>query len=226
MAVRFSAGLLTLGLLFAAVSTNAQDAGWDNSVSIAAGAQFDVDQPFDRATARVGFSISGVFEVGAGVDAFQTEVDGFDGVEVDGRVYFRVFPFRQGAGIPATFEMNGGYGFSNVSGDDLSDNSLILTAEGFRFGLALYRSFATGPRHLILGVSADARIYDYQLEDTVADTVSYTRRVEPLYGFSIGYTLGAGPDTTAAVRVLLQVDSDLSLTVGPGIEFRLFLTPY
>ena len=85
--------------LFPTVLSHGQHLDRNNSIGLAIAALLNTEDPLDHADARLGFSMAGAFEVGVALETLPVEIETYEGLEIDGQFYFRLFPFRQQSGV-------------------------------------------------------------------------------------------------------------------------------
>ena len=142
-----------------------------------------------------GYSISGILDLGMALNVIYDEIEKKEAREINGRILYNVFVFKQQAEIPLSLQIIGSYGLSRISSDPLEEQKLIRRGSGFTIGAILSTDFMLGFRWAIrLGLLADYRSYRYITETEIAipeDSVYPVSQYEEelIYGGLVGVLL-------------------------------------
>ena len=182
---------------------------------------------------HTGYSLSGIMDLGMGLDLFFDEIQGTNTREVNGYIFYNVFVFKQQQWIPVSLQVVGSYGLNHISGEYFDDNGLIKRGTGFTIGAVLSRNFTILPAlEVMVGLSTSYRSYRFSTvteqppeeipEPPVEPPVEEVPEIRyPLaeeesnfyYGCLLGISLlpARGPVFSVSVAALLDLDAKFHL---------------
>lgn len=180
MSVKKTAFLSALILLLFVFAANAQSRYLEKGIG---GSCFQFDTLFDASGLSsfglsAAYSIGGSMDIGFSLDRAAGSVEGFDSTEWSFDFLYNIIVIKQSDYIPVSLQLEGTYGFTNISSDYLTNQDYTLEGQGFSVGASVFREFnSKGLFSFLVGAKGQYKNYLFTTTDN-SDSSSTTERNE------------------------------------------------
>lgn len=161
------------------------------------------------------YSIGGIMDIGFFINREKGTLYNFDRTDINAGFIYNLIVVKQTEYNPFSLQLEGSYGYTNVSSDYLDFFDIQMVGQGFKFGLSLYSELAVFSNFAIL-VGGKGFYKNYIFTETIAGS----ERVEELkYGFlsTLSMKLDNWPIISLGVEVLYSIP-DPGISVRPSIS--------
>ena len=208
--------LISLFLLTAALPMAAQSRYLDDGIG---GSSFGIRTlTDDTGVYSVGlsasYSIGGIMDFGFRLARETGTLETYDKTEWNYSFLYNLIVIKQADLIPFSFQLEGSYGYTNVSSVYLDGNSLTQNSQGFDVAGSLFRLFNSESSYpFLLGAKGKYKNYVLNQYDNTSGipVLDSSRRNEDLmYGgiASLSYKMDQGPLFTLEVEALYNQTSE------------------
>lgn len=216
--------IILASLIFGAFSTlsHAQSSYLEkgqNGFGISGG--FSTNEDISGFTGEVGYSFSGVFDLGLSLSRF-----GFDqqlfGEDLNATVispYVSYLPIKQDDSIPVSFSLNGSYQKQLYSNDVLDENDIDMSGDYFTIGASLFTDVEASDA---MKIQPRAGVNYITGETKIEDSSGSTSESDNSTVFNLGVSLifETSPSNSFVVTPSLGIQEDVT-TFGLSLSFVL-----
>lgn len=188
--------------------------------SFKATASFD-EKGFSNAGISAAYSIGGIMDIGFRLKRGTGTIESYDRTDWNFDFLYNIVVLKQKEYIPLSLQLEGSYGFSNISSTYYDNEDIEYSGQGFQIGASLFREFNRKSIFSVLvGITASYRNFLFTQIDSTdpAATTTVTDRDETfLWGGTAGFSLKPenAPYFTLEVDVLYN-QTDKEIQVEPA----------
>ena len=182
---------------------------------------FSTNENISGFSGEVGYSFSGIFDLGASVSRF-----GFDqqllGEDLNATVispFISFLPIKQDDATPVSFALNGSYQKQFYSNDALSNNDIDMTGDYFTIGASLFTDIEASdamkiqPRAGVNYITGETKIEDSTGSQTESDNST-------VFNLGLSLIFDTSPSNSFVVTPSLGFQEDVT-TFGLSLSFVL-----
>ncbi len=161
------------------------------------------------------YSIGGIMDIGVFVDRETGTLYDFDRTDINVGFLYNLIVVKQTEYVPFNLQLEGAYGYTNISSEYLDFWGIQRIGQGFKFGISVY-SELTLFSHFAILVGGKGSYKNYIFTETIAGS----ERIEELqYGFISAFSmkLDNWPIIALGVEVLYSTP-DPGISVKPSIS--------
>ena len=161
------------------------------------------------------YSIGGIMDIGFFIDRETGTLYNFDRTDINAGFIYNLIVVKQTKYVPFSLQLEGAYGYTNVSSEYLDFFDIQRVGQGFKFGLSIYSELAVLSNFAIL-VGGKGSYKNYIFTETFAGS----ERIEELkFGFlsAISMKLDNWPIFSLGVEVLYSIP-ETGISVKPSIS--------
>ena len=162
------------------------------------------------------YSIGGIMDIGVYMAREEATLAIYDSTELDLGFNYNLIVVKQTKYVPFNLQLEGSYGYTNVSSDYLTNTSQERFGQGFKLGSSIYSEISIIPYFGII-IGGKGLYSNYIFTQTAIDN----ERIEELeFGFlsAISMKIDNWPIISLGVEVLYSVQEP-GISVEPSISF-------
>ncbi len=209
---------IVLALLFILpISVSAQSRNLEDGIG-GPGFEFSmgiIDYELRNFGLTAAYSIGGIMDIGVFADREIGTLSGYERTDINAGFLYNIIVVKQTENVPFNLQMEGSYGYTNVSSDYLDFFDVQMVGQGFKFGISIYSEIVVFSNFAIL-VGGKGLYKNYIFTRTDIGT---ERTEELKVGFlsAVSMKLDNWPIISIGAEVFYPV-SDPGIIVRPSIS--------
>ena len=190
---------------------------------------FDIENILKNCGGRLGYSISGILDIGMDFDIQRGKIEGTNSTETNIGIRYGVMLLKQEELAPFSLEIGGSYGYSLIECGYYNDEGLQEEGAGYKLHTRILRDYQIDKASQFrIGIIGSVRNYNYTTERIAlaaeeAQLYSIERQIDFQYGLIGAYTKTTGKGSTYCIGLEPLMDENLNFfaNLRAGLIFEI-----